>query len=95
MLTSKKSMSEIHLKQPGFIYSVCRTFTKNKGRTQKSTETRDLIYIYQNKLGKVCFQYDITYDDFKDLTRRTASNKVLHDKTFDIDKNPKYDRYWR
>ena len=29
----------------------------------------------------------------KDLPRRTTSNKVLHDKTFSIAKNPKYDGY--
>ena len=31
--------------------------------------------------------------DFKDLTRRTASNKILCDKTFNITKNHKYDGY--
>ena len=32
---------------------------------------------------------------FKDLVRRTASDKVLRDKAFNIAKNPKYDRYQR
>ena len=31
--------------------------------------------------------------DFKDLPRRTASDKVLQDKAFTIAKYPKYDRY--
>ena len=35
------------------------------------------------------------YGDFKDLTRRTAANKALHDKSFNIAKNPKYDGYQR
>ena len=35
----------------------------------------------------------MVYGDFKDLTRRTASDKILHDKAFNIDKNPKYDGY--
>ena len=30
---------------------------------------------------------------FKDLTRRTASGKMLRDKAFNITKNPKYDEY--
>ena len=30
---------------------------------------------------------------FKDLTRETASVKILHDKAFNIAKNPKYDGY--
>ena len=33
--------------------------------------------------------------DFKDLTRRVASDKVLRDNTFNIAKNPKYDGYQR
>ena len=33
--------------------------------------------------------------DFKDLSRRTASDKVLRDKAFNIAKNPKYDGYQR
>ena len=51
--------------------------------------------IYLNELDKACFQHDMAYGDFKDLTRRTASDKVLHDKTFNIAKNPKYDEYER
>ena len=37
----------------------------------------------------------MAYGDFKDLPRRTASGKVLFDKTFDIAKSPKYDGYQR
>ena len=33
------------------------------------------------------------YEDFKDLARRTVSDKVLRNKTFNIAKNPKYDGY--
>ena len=32
----------------------------------------------------------MAYGDFKDLSRRTASDKVLRDKTFNIARNPKY-----
>ena len=35
------------------------------------------------------------YGDFKDLARRTASDKVLRDKAFNIAKNSKYDGYQR
>ena len=66
-------MPEIHLKQPGFTYSVCGPFTKNKERIQNFKETVDGKYIYRNELNKVYFQHDITYGDFKDLARRTAS----------------------
>ena len=37
----------------------------------------------------------MAYGDFKDLPRRTSSNKILHDKAFNIAKNPKYDGYQR
>ena len=33
----------------------------------------------------------MAYRDFKDLARRTASDRVLSDKAFNIDKNPKND----
>ena len=35
----------------------------------------------------------MAYEDFKDLARRTTSDKVLRDKAFNITKNPKYDGY--
>ena len=56
-------------------------------------ETGDTNYIYKNKLDKACFQHDMAHGDFKDLARRTVSDKVLRDKAFDIAKNPKYDGY--
>ena len=37
----------------------------------------------------------MTYGDLKDLARRTASDKVLRDKAFNIAKNSKYDGYQR
>ena len=33
------------------------------------------------------------YGNFKDLTRQTASDKILRDKGFNIAKSPKYDGY--
>ena len=35
----------------------------------------------------------MAYGDLKDLTRRTASDKISRDKAFNIAKNPKYDWY--
>ena len=37
----------------------------------------------------------MAFGDFKDLARRTAADKVLRDKAFDIAKNSKYDGYQR
>ena len=35
----------------------------------------------------------MAYGDFKDLAKRTAVDKVLRDKAFNTDKDPKYERY--
>ena len=35
LLAGDKFMAEMHLKQTGFTYSACRSFTKNKERIQK------------------------------------------------------------
>ena len=76
-LAGDKSMPEMHLKQPGFSYSACGPFTKNKERIKKFKETGDISYIYKDELDKACFQHDMASGDFKDLARRTASDKVL------------------
>ena len=86
-------MPEMHLKQPGFTYSAWEPFTKNKKIIQKFKETGDSRFIYRNELDKVCFQHDMAYGDFKDLAKRTASDKVFKDKAFNIAKNPKYNGY--
>ena len=48
-------MPEMHLRQPGFMYSACGPFTKNKERILKFEETGDSRYVYQNELDKACF----------------------------------------
>ena len=95
LLAGDKPMPEMHLKQPGFTYSACGPFTKNKERIKEFKETGDTNYIYKNELDKACFQLDMAYGDFKDLAKITASDKVLRDKAFNITKNPKYDGYQR
>ena len=93
--TGDKFMPEMHLRQPVFTNNACGPFTKNKERIQKFKEMGDKNYIYKNKLDKACFQHDMAYGDFKDLARRTASDKDLRDNAFNIAKNPKYDGYQR
>ena len=94
-ISGDKFMREVHLKQPEFTYSACDPFTKNKERIKIFKETVDSRYIYQNELDKAYFQHDMAYGDFKDLNRRTGSDKALRDKAFNIAKNPKYYRYQR
>ena len=91
LLAVDKLMPEIHLKQPGFTYSACGPFTKNKERIQTLKETGYSSLIYKNELDTACFQHDMAYGGFKDLARRTASDKILKVKAFNIAKNSKYD----
>ena len=88
-------MPEMHLRQPGFTYSACGPFTKNKQRIQKFMQTEDSNYIYKNEFDKAYFQHDMAYGKYKDLEKRAQSDKVLKDKAFEIGKNPKYDGYQR
>ena len=75
-----KFLPEIHLGQPGFTYSKFIYINR-----------RFMIYL-GNELHKAYFQHDMAYGDFKDLTKRTVSDKILCDKAY---KNPKYDVYQR
>ena len=88
-------MPDMHLRQPQFTYSACRPFTKKKERIQKFKKAGNTKYIYRNELFTElsCFQHDMAYGDFKDLAKRTAADKVLRDKAFNIDKDLKYDEY--
>ena len=62
-------MLERHLKQPialgepGFIYSSCGNFSKNKKIIEKFKETGDTNYIYKNELDEACFQHGMAYGD--------------------------------
>ena len=93
LLAGDKFMPEMHLRQPGITYSACEPFTKNKERIQRFKETGDTSHIYKNELDKACFQHDMAYDDFKDLTKRTVADKVLRNKAFKIASYQKYDHY--
>ena len=50
-----KFLPEMHLKQPGFTYSACSSFTKKKERTEKFMQTGNTDFIYKNELDKACF----------------------------------------
>ena len=70
LMTGDKFLPEMHLRQPGFTYSACEVFTKNKEKIQKFKETGDTNDIYKNELDKACFQHDMEYGDFKDLKKK-------------------------
>ena len=95
LLAGDKFMSEMYLRQPQFTYSACGPFTKHKQRIQKFKETGDTNFIYKNQLEKACFAHDAAYSDSKDLTKRTATDKILGNRAFNIAKDPKHDGYQR
>ena len=95
LLAGVKFMPEMHLRQPAFTYTACGPFTKNKERIEKIKETGDTSFIYKNELDKACFEHDMAYGDFKDLTKRTTADKVLRDKAFKIATDQNYDGYQR
>ena len=80
-------MPKLHLKQPGFTYSACEPFTKHCKRILKIS----LKNLYRNELDKACFTDDAVYSDSKDLAKRTVSDKILKDGSYEIARNPKYD----
>ena len=77
LLLEDKFMPEMHLKQLGFTYSACATFTKNKERIAKFMQTGNKDFIYENELDKACFQHDMAYGKSEDLIKRTQADEVL------------------
>ena len=76
LLAGDKFIPEMYLNQPGFTYSSCGPFTKNKERIEKFMQTGNINFIYKNDLDKACFQHDIAYGESKDLARGIQSDKV-------------------
>ena len=58
-LPGDKFVPEMHLKQPGFTYSACSPFTKNKETIKKFLQTGD--FIYKIDVNKAFFQHDLVY----------------------------------
>ena len=46
LLVGDKFMPEMHLRQPGFTYSACGPFTKNKERIKKFMQTGNTDFIH-------------------------------------------------
>ena len=89
--TADKCMPEAHLKDLKVATcSACGPFTQHKDRINKFIQTSDTHYIYKNELDKACFAHDVPYSDFKDTKNRTAADKILRDKAYEIAKDPKY-----
>ena len=95
LIAGDKFIPEMYLRLPRFTYNSSVPFSKKKERLQKLKKREDTQCIYQTELDKACFQQGMAYGDFKDVTRRAASDKIFGDKASNIVKNPKYDGYQR
>ena len=51
--------------------------------------------MYRNESDKACFVRDAAYSGSKDLAKRTISDKILRDRTYEIARNCGYDGYYR
>ena len=92
LLVGDKYMPQMHLKQPGFTYSACGPFTRNKERIEKFMQTGNTDVTYRNELDKLAFNMMWLMVN-QDLAKRTQSDKVLRNKAFKIASDPKYDGY--
>ena len=55
LLAGDKFMPKMHLEQPGFTYSACDPFTKNKERTEKFMQTGKHILFTEMSLINLLF----------------------------------------
>ena len=63
-LVGDKFMFGMHLLLPGFTYSACGQYTKNKERIQKRKGKGDWENIYQIELHKAYFEHDMVDINF-------------------------------
>ena len=75
LLVGDKFILEMNLKQPGFTYSACGPFPKNKQKIEKFMQTGNTDFIYRNGLDKVCFQPDMAFGKSKDLAKELNQAK--------------------
>ena len=95
LLAGDKFMSEMHLRQPQFVYSACGPFTRRKERIKEFKRTGDTRLLYRNELDKACFKHDAAYAKYKDVENRLTSDQTLRNSAYDIASNSKYDGYQR
>ena len=84
LLGGVKFMPEMHLRKPWFTFGACGSFTKNKKKYKN---------LQKQEIPNIFIKHDKAYENFKDLTRKKASDEILHNRAFNIAKNPKYDGY--
>ena len=64
-LAGDKFMPEMYLKQPGFMYSACEPFTKNKERIQKFKKQEIYDIFIKTKYIKLVFNMTLLIEILK------------------------------
>ena len=88
LLAGDKFMPEIYLRQPGFTYSACGSFTKNEDKFQKFRQTEDIskiskIYIKTNQVkllfNMICLMEILrTYLEDQLLTKYYTIKRLIY-----------------
>ena len=76
LLAGDKFMPEMHLKQPGFTYSACGPFTKNKERIEKFMQMKIQILFTETNSIKLVFNMIWL------MAKQTIQQKELNQTTF-------------
>ena len=89
----------MHLQKPGCVYSAACAPFKKKMKESKNLKKQQIydVFVITNEV-KLAFNKTWIINktfDFKNSTRRTASDKTQRDNAFDNAKNLKYDEYQR
>ena len=75
-MTEGNFMPELHLKQPGFTYRACGTFTKHCEKIQKFRKVGNLKQLYKNKLDRAYFAHDAATKDIN-IVKFFANKSIL------------------
>ena len=84
LLAGDTFMPEMYLKQPGFTYSACGPFTKNKERIQKYKKQE--IQAVFTKMNLIKLVFKMIWHMRRILPRKKTSDRILRDKAFNIAK---------
>ena len=83
----RKAEDRIHIQRLWSIYEEKRKDSKISANSRYTL----YLYIYMNDLDKTYLHHDMDYIRYKDLVKKTESNKVLRVKAFKIAIDAKYD----
>ena len=90
-----KFIPELHLKQPGFIYSAFGPFPKHRKRIKKFRETRKSKDLCKNELKNLVLLIMQHILIVKIQQKRNISDKILKDRAYEISTSRGHNGYRR